>query len=173
MGKIKNLLAAAIFVLVSVANVSATAVAFQLIQHDPVQDKVRSSSYIIENGLFDYFFDKGFIVTNSPTSVSSDSVQDEEIYYTALSDASAGYCDYFIVISIDYNTENSRNPDAMILSNIEKVNWSVFDLETGKKIGSGSRKIGRIDPVKDNEKGISAFTAQVANDIFSFFKKKS
>ena len=61
----------------------------------------------------------------------------------------------------------------MILSNIEKVNWSVFDLETGKKIGSGSRKIGRIDPVKDNEKGISAFTAQVANDIFSFFKKKS
>lgn len=171
MGKIKNLLAAGILTLLSAANLSATAVSFQLIQHDPGQDKVRSSSYIIESSLFDYFFDKGFVVTNSPTSVSSTSVKDEEIYYAALSDASAGYCDYFIVISIDYNTENSRNPDAMILSNIEKVNWSVFNLKSGKKVGSGSRKIGRIDPVKDNENGISAFTAQLAEDIFTFFNR--
>lgn len=173
MRRVKFLLAAAVFALLFSASASATVVAFQLIQHDPCQSEVRASSYLIENSLFDFFFDRGIIVTNSPTAVSTDESVDEQLYYSALSEASSGFCNYFISLTIDYDTENSRNPEALIISNIEKISWNIFDLKTGKSVASGSRKTNKVSPERDNEKGISEFTSKVAQDIYNHFMSLS
>lgn len=171
MGKLKIFVSALLISLVSAVSASANVVSFQIIQHDPGQEKVRASSYVIESRLFDFFFEKGIVITNSPTAVSSSGEKDEELYYEALSEASSGFCNYFISITIDYKTQNSTNPDALILSNIEKINWKVFDLKTGKSVASGSRIAKEVKSNKDNEKGISEFTVQVAQDIYGSLKK--
>ena len=101
--------------------------------------------------------------------MSTDESVDEQLYYAALSEASSGFCNYFIALTIDYDTEDSRNPEALIISNIEKISWNIFDLKTGKSVASGSRKTNKVSPERDNEKGISEFTSKVAQDIYNHF----
>ena len=141
---------------------AASAISFQIIQHDPAQEEVRSSSYVMEGVFFDYFFEKGFIVTNSPTAVSSGSAEDKVICYGALDDARLGGCDYFVAFVMDYDTALSKNPQAVLLSNITGCSWEIFDVRSGNKIDSRSRSPGTVDAKKDNKDGVSGFSKVIA-----------
>ena len=59
---------------------NAVSVAFQIAQHEDSRSDVRPSCYQIESGLFDFFFDKGTIVSNSPVFVSNDSGEQEVVF---------------------------------------------------------------------------------------------
>ncbi|MBQ2314913.1 MAG: hypothetical protein II187_08405 [Treponema sp.] len=144
---------------------AAAAISFQIIQHDPAQDEIRSSSYVIEGVFFDYFFDKGFIVTNSPTAVSSSTAEDKVVYYGALEDARNGGCDYFVALVTEYDAKLSKNPQAVLLSNISDFSWEIFDVHSGNKIASGSKSPGSVDTRKDNSDGVSNFARLIARLI--------
>lgn len=57
---------------------NAVSVAFQIVQHG--DSEIRSSSYVIEEGLFDFFFGKGIIISNSP-AIASDSVENDASFF--------------------------------------------------------------------------------------------
>ena len=150
----------------AVASSYSAAISFQVIQHDNTQTEVRASSYVIENALFDYFFDKGFIVTNSPAASSEDEYEDKTIYYRSMAEAKLGMCKWFVVILTDYQAGISPNPGGIYLSHIKKVDWTVYDASTGAKISSGTKTPEKVTERLDNEYGISSFISEVAQDIY-------
>ena len=80
----KFLATAILLAVFSIHSISAAAISFQIIQHDPAQDKIRSASYVMETVFFDNFFDEGHIATNIPTTTSSGEDEDEDIFFTSL-----------------------------------------------------------------------------------------
>ena len=168
----KKFVVGAALLLCALSYASAAAVSFQIIQHDPNQSEIRSSSYVIENTLFDFFFEKGCIVTNSPTAVSASSSEDQGIYYRSLDEASEGGCTHFIVITVDYDTSRSTNPVALILSNITSIGWTLFDVKSGAAIAQGSKDVGTVSARQDNENGIRSFMRLVASDMYAALRKK-
>ena len=165
----KKLLAALGCLVLGTAAACAQVISFQIIQRDTVQTEIRSVSYMLENGLFDYFFNKGYIATNSPTAVSGSEAEARSVAYAALSEASEGLCDYFVSVSIDC-AGSSTNPAALLLSNIRGVSWNVFDVKTGTELSSGS-KAPTLTARNNNEKGVKSFSAQVAAEIESALPK--
>ncbi|MBP5358558.1 MAG: hypothetical protein J6Y69_05155 [Treponema sp.] len=166
MSRRKYILFMIILLASAVASSYAAVISFQVIQHDDTQKEVRASSYVIENALFDYFFDKGFIVTNSPAASSEDEYEDKTIYYRSMAEAKLGRCKWFVVILTDYQAGISPNPGGIYLSHIKKVDWTVYDASTGAKISSGTKAPEKISDRLDNEHGISSFMAEVAQDIY-------
>ncbi len=166
----KKLLGAAVSLFFSVCAASAAAISFQIIQHDSIQDEIRSASYVVENSLFDYFFNRGYIATNSPTAITSSSAEDKTVIYAALSEASEGLCDYFISVAVDFS-ENSTNPAALILSNIKQVSWNVYDVKKGELLASG-KKEPKLTQSNNNERGLKNFMSNVAVEIESSIAKK-
>lgn len=157
---------ALVFVLLCLfAKVQAQVVSFQIIQHDSSQTEVRTSSYIIENALFDFFFDKGYVVTNSPTVSTFDEDDDLAVYNRSMIDAKIGRCKWFVVVFADYDVSASPNPKGAFLSNIKSVSWTLYDASTGRKLDSGEKIVGPVPDKKNNEKGISAFTFELAADL--------
>ncbi|MBP5451522.1 MAG: hypothetical protein J6Y16_04725 [Treponema sp.] len=166
----KHLFSMILFAAIAVASSYASVISFQVIQHDDTQSAVRATSYVMENALFDYFFDKGFIVTNSPAAASEDEYEDKTIYYRSMAEAKLGKCKYFVVILADYQAGISNNPGGIFLSHIKNVDWTVYDAESGAKLASGGRKPKVVSERLDNERGISSFMAEVAQDIYKVVK---
>ena len=52
------------------ANGFCSSLSFQVLQHNDSLNDVCESALVIEDEILSYFFDKGFIVTNVPASVS-------------------------------------------------------------------------------------------------------
>ncbi len=166
MGIFRRLFSIAAVLVVSAIYVNASAISFQIIQHDKSQNEVRESSSVIENAMFEFFFDRGFITTNSPTVSTDGNRDDMKIFSRSLIEAKMGQCNYFIVLTIDYNANLSRNPKGSILSNIDSVSWEVYETKTSQKIAEGSRKVGKVPVQKNNEKGIVSFANEIAADIY-------
>ena len=85
----------------------AKQITLQIVQHDELSDKVFESSMVVEDELLNGFFDNGFIVTNSPASVSASSLQDVNLFNTGIGDAYEGSSEYFLQIKLYYNAAQS------------------------------------------------------------------
>lgn len=170
MSRRKYILFTIILVALTAASSHAAVISFQVIQHDNTQSEVRASSHVIENALFDYFFDKGFIVTNSPAASSEDEYEDKTIYYRSMAEAKLGKCEWFVVIVADFQANISPNPSGIYLSHIKKVDWTVYNATTGAQISSGTRTPAKVSNRLDNEHGISSFVAEIAQDIYQTVK---
>lgn len=164
--KRKVLMLAALFI-GAAANASASAISFQVIQHDASMDTVRTSSYKIEESLMDYFFDTGYIVTSSPTVVSKNEDEDNTAYHKAVNEALEGSFDVLISIIAEYDVKDSTKSEADILSNIKQISWKVIDVVNGKVLASGVNVIGVVLPENDNENGICTFVKTIAQKIDS------
>lgn len=151
---------------------TAAAISFQIIQHDSSQERLRSASEVVENTFFDYFFDHGNIVTNFPTAVSSGNAEDQSIYYKSLDESAEGSCQYFIVLIMEYDTASSSNPEAVILHNIKQMEWELFDVKTGTKLGYGKKNVTNINASSDNTNGVAVFSRSVASEIYKFLIKR-
>lgn len=145
---------------------SASVISFQIIQHDKSQSNVRESSYVVENALFDFFFDKGFIATNSPTETTSKASEDLKVFSQALAEAKMGHCNYFVVLTIDYDVKLSTNTKGSFLSNIDSISWELYNANTSTKIADGTREVGVVSVQKNNERGIINFINEIAMDIY-------
>ncbi len=150
----------------------ASAISFQLVQHDSGQEKIRSSSYVIEGVLFDYFFDAGHIATNIPTVISSSEADDEDLFFAALSDTKNGFCNYLIMIHVEYDSTASSNPEAVLLSNIRKVNWLVYDATSESLLEQGERSVGVVPDKANNIGGVKDLAKKLAMDINAVVRKR-
>lgn len=168
----KVLICTIIAFLAAARSAYASAISFQIVQHDSSQDKIRNSTYEIEEALMDYFFDAGFIVTNSPTVMSTSPDDDVAAYKKSMNDALDGDCDVFVNVIAEYDIDKSSAPELDLLSNIKEIRWEIYNVITGEMISSGKKSIGVVDPADDTEKGIADFASQIAVLINSGIKSK-
>ena len=160
----KSLLVCAVSCFICSAN--ALSIAFQIVQHEDAKSDPRISSYQIENGLFDFFFNKGIIVSNSPVLVSNDSGQQKLVLNESMIEAGEGGVKYFIEIVCEYDVTESTNPDAALLENFKRVTWKVVDLKNDRIIGSGENFSPDAKKYKNAEKGVKDFAYGIASDVY-------
>ena len=94
MGKIRHLFF--IFVVFLLAgNCFAEQISFQVVQHDKRFKEVTDEVLSVEDELLTRFFEKGFIVTNSPAMISESKNQTTLLWSKGLGDAFEGSSDFF------------------------------------------------------------------------------
>ena len=153
------------------ASANAVSLAFQIMQHEDSKSEVRASCYQMESGFFDFFFDKGIIVSNSPVVVT-DNVSDQEVVFNqSMMEASQGGVKYFIELVCEYDVSNSTNPEAALLENIKQVTWKVIDLKTDKVLGSGKKVPPAARKYKNADKGVNDFSFGIAVDIYNIIRR--
>lgn len=161
MGKLKKLI---LFLFcISLSSVAfAKQITIQIIQHDNTTDTVAEASLVVEDQLLDGFFDNGFIVSNTPASVSNSEVQDLTFFNSGIGDAYEGGADYFVQIKLYY--DNSSIVSAQVEKgkksvgkreiSLERVDWTVASATTGKKIKESSLPCAKLG-IKDDLRLIS------------------
>ena len=96
-----------------------------------------------------------------PATISPDSKSDSKLEKQALLGAEEGFCNYLIMVYADYDTSESRNPTADLLSNIATVSWKVIDVRDGETVSSGRKK----PPVQQSSKDVVTFIRELAVTI--------
>ncbi|NLC92083.1 MAG: hypothetical protein GX677_01230 [Treponema sp.] len=125
----------------------AKQISFQIIQHDISNEKVHENSYAVEDELLTYFFEQGYIVTNSPAAVSSGDSQDKKLWSTGFSEAFDGSSDYFIQVVLSYSDIEVK--DSLKLENaIIKLDWTLTSVKSGKEIQKSFIKNNNKDSFK-------------------------
>ena len=102
----------------------AKQISFQVVQHNNSFDKVTEEALFIEDALISNFFDRGYIVTNSPADISDSEECEKKLWTTGVEDALNGGSDYFVQVIL-YFTEkrdNTINKNVMIL---DKIDYSI------------------------------------------------
>lgn len=148
-----------------VMSASAVSVAFQVIQRDRADVSVNENTYLIEEGLFDFFFSRGIIASNSPAAVSPAESEDFVVFQQSMGEADKGGATYFIKVIEKFKEYESSNPGGKLLSNLEYVQWTLISLETGTDVAVKKSVPPLIQNQKNVEKGLVAFSASVAKDI--------
>jgi len=141
------------------ASVYARQICFQVVQHDESSEEVTEQSMVIEDQILNNFFEKGYIVTNSPSVSSLDDVQDENLWKTGLGDAFYGYSDYFIQIKVFYESRKGTLTD---VANIQKISWSLTEAKTGIKLVD--KTINDIKPI-NKQTDMSRVTSSLVVEI--------
>ncbi|MBQ7969777.1 MAG: hypothetical protein IJ293_02180 [Treponema sp.] len=142
MGKIRHLFF--IFVVFLLAsNCFAEQISFQVVQHDKRFKEVTDEVLSVEDELLTRFFEKGFIVTNSPAVISESKNQTDLLWSKGLGDAFEGSSDFFVQVNIYLaEVEESEIKKDII---IDKVDWILANALNGETIESGSlNKINNI-----------------------------
>ncbi len=148
---------------------NAVSVAFQIVQHG--DSEIRSSSYVIEEGLFDFFFGKGIIISNSP-AIASDGVENDASFFEkSRQEAWEGGVDYFVELTADFSSSNSTNPDADLLANLSSLSYKVLNVGSGTVLGSGKKIPPASSQFKDKRKGLSDFAFGIADDIYKIIRR--
>ena len=157
MGNLKKITSVMIFLLAS-SLIFARQLCIQVVQHDFSSEAVTEQSMAIEDELLNVFFEKGFIVTNSPTVVF-ESQKSESIFKQGLSDAFYGYSDYFIQVNVFYEPRANSNSE---VANIEKIDWSLTEAKSGVEIFNDTLK-GFNSITKKND--MQKVTSSLINEI--------
>ena len=142
MGKIRHLFF--IFVVFLLAgNCFAEQISFQVVQHDKRFKEVTDEVLSVEDELLTRFFEKGFIVTNSPAMISESKNQTTLLWSKGLGDAFEGSSDFFVQVNIYLaEVEESEIKKDII---IDRVDWILANALNGETIESGSlNKINNI-----------------------------
>ncbi len=137
----------------------ARQISFQIVQHDDSSEEVTEQSLVIEDQVLNNFFEKGYIVTNSPSVSSESETQDEAFFKTGLGDAFYGYSDYFIQIKVWYEPRNGTLTD---VANIQKIKWSLTEAKTGVILAD--RTINDIKPI-NKKTDMNRVTSSLVFDI--------
>ncbi len=149
----------------------AVSISFQLVQRGSERSDVLDASYIIEDSMFSYFFERGIVISNSPIVVSPSEKKDGSLFSKSMAEATEGGSDYFAELTVAYSLEDSTNPDAALLDNIASVSWRLFDVGTGKVLGSGVLKPNMDGLQKSAQQGIGEFIFLIAEDIYKIIRR--
>ncbi len=149
-----------------------SALSIQIIQNNPGQDKIWSTSEYFEQSVINYYFDSGRIVSNSPIYIKTDDDdKNRKALRAALIENNDGGMDYLIRIELFFKNSKSVVPDIPKLGNLDKVEWIVYEVGTGVDVSSGSKKPSKVTSSNDNEIGIETFAYEVAKELTSSFDK--
>ncbi|MCR4954555.1 MAG: hypothetical protein K6A43_10840 [Treponema sp.] len=146
MGNFKKLLLSTILILAGSA-VFASQIAIQIVQHDETSEEVCEQSFVIEDELMNGFFENGYIVTNSPASISKSENTDSSLWYTGFGEAYDGYSDYFVQIKLYYSVEKVGIKEMSVIS---RIDWSLTSVSSGTTLKNSSlRNFGESSKNKD------------------------
>lgn len=125
------------------SNCFAEQISFQVVQHDKRFKEVTDEVLSVEDELLTRFFEKGFIVTNSPAVISESKNQTDLLWSKGLGDAFEGSSDFFVQVNIYLaEVEESEIKKDII---IDRVDWILANALNGETIESGSlNKINNI-----------------------------
>ena len=142
MGKIRHLFF--IFVVFLLAsNCFAEQISFQVVQHDKRFKEVTDEVLSVEDELLTRFFEKGFIVTNSPAVISESKNQTDLLWSKGLGEAFEGSSDFFVQVNIYLAEVDESEIKKDII--IDRVDWILANALNGETIESGSlNKINNI-----------------------------
>ena len=137
MGKIRHLFFVFVVFLLA-SNCFAEQISFQVVQHDKRFKEVTDEVLSVEDELLTRFFEKGFIVTNSPAVISESKNQTDLLWSKGLGEAFEGSSDFFVQVNIYLaEVEESEIKKDVI---IDKVDWILANALNGETIESGSIK---------------------------------
>ena len=131
------------------ANGFCSSLSFQVLQHNDSLNDVCESALVIEDEILSYFFDKGFIVTNVPASVSKSDEQDKKFYQNGYNEAAGGSFDDFVQIKL-YFTGDEKQNSKIALGNMKKISWKVVSQDVETEVAA------------DNEKNVRNFANEFA-----------
>lgn len=152
------------------AAMAAEEISVQIVQHNDAADAICDSSMMVEDELLEAFFNQGFIVSSSPSVESVSEKQDSVLLKKALTEADDGGLSYFVQVKIYYRTVKTENPDETVQSDIDYVNWTLYNGGSGKVIAEQKKSIGK-NPLRGNdEDSVRAFAASIAADIQNSLK---
>ena len=137
MGKIRHLFFVFVVFLLA-SNCFAEQISFQVVQHDKRFKEITDEVLSVEDELLTRFFEKGFIVTNSPAVISESKNQTDLLWSKGLGEAFEGSSDFFVQVNIYLaEVEESEIKKDVI---IDKVDWILANALNGETIESGSIK---------------------------------
>lgn len=151
MGNYKKIIFSFLLLITSIC-CYAGQISIQIVQHDSINEKVTEESMSVEDELMTAFFDKGFIVTNSPAVASKSADSDEKITRSGMTEAYDGCSDYFLQVRLFY--EDPKNE-------LQKVDWSLYSMTTGKKIKDFS--INQFSLTKKKTKDLHKVSVEIVN----------
>ena len=137
MGKIRHLFFVFVVFLLA-SNCFAEQISFQVVQHDKRFKEITDEVLSVEDELLTRFFEKGFIVTNSPAVISESKNQTDLLWSKGLGEAFEGSSDFFVQVNIYLaEVEESEIKKDII---IDRVDWILANALNGETIESGSIK---------------------------------
>ena len=146
MGNFKKLILSTILILAGSA-VFARQIAIQIVQHDETSEEVCEQSFVIEDELMNGFFENGYIVTNSPASISKSENTDSSLWSTGFGEAYDGYSDYFVQVKLYYSVEKVGIKEMSVIS---RIDWSLTSVSSGTTLKNSSlRNFGESSKNKD------------------------
>ncbi|MBE6352272.1 MAG: hypothetical protein J6R03_04165 [Treponema sp.] len=137
MGKIRHLFFVFVVFLLA-SNCFAEQISFQVVQHDKRFKEITDEVLSVEDELLTRFFEKGFIVTNSPAVISESKNQTDLLWSKGLGEAFEGSSDFFVQVNIylEEIEESEIKKDVII----NRVDWILANALNGETIESGSLK---------------------------------
>ncbi len=126
----------------------ARQISIQIVQHDTINDSVRENSLQLEDELMTVFFESGYIVTNSPAVTS------KALIKTGMGEAYDGCSEYFVQLRLFYDEPKN---------DLQKVDWTLYSVLTGKKIKESSVK--EIAVTKKNTKDLHKLSIELISKI--------
>lgn len=137
MGKIRHLFFVFVVFLLA-SNCFAEQISFQVVQHDKRFKEITDEVLSVEDELLTRFFEKGFIVTNSPAVISESKNQTDLLWSKGLGEAFEGSSDFFVQVNIylEEIEESEIKKDIII----DRVDWILANALNGETIESGSLK---------------------------------
>ena len=127
-------------------------------QLDGIQDSVRDSVTIFENGIMNFLFDAGCIVSSENICLEKDITKTVQI---ALDASVNGFIDTLVIIKVNVNAKTDELIDA---------NWEVIDVNTSKCLGSGCMKAPK--PYREKEVSLQRFGIDVGSEVYSCIKNR-
>ncbi len=151
--------------LLAVSSVNALSLSFQILQSGEKNSDVNESSYLVEDGLFDYFFGRGIIASNSPAAVFESKEKLESFYRKSLGESRAGGSDYFVMIEIFYDSKSVSNPQNKLSSSIEKISFEITECNSDKIIAQNEFNFSKNSLC--DEKSIYSVSQKIAGEILN------
>lgn len=137
-------------------------VTIQIVQHDDSCAVLEEGSRIFEDAVIDALFDAGCIVSNIRAAVWDGAAVDERTFTRSLDEALSGCAEYFVMIDLFYNKEDSRSPDSALLSDIDRVSWRAVSTRDRSLVSDGERRPSAQSAARSSANGIIDFAKDVS-----------
>lgn len=138
----------------------ARQISVQVVQHNDAWNSVSEHSLVVEDELMNGFFDYGYIVTNSETTLSASEEEDENLLNSGFAEAYDGYSDVFVQVKLYFKKLGGNSgKGGMDPSSLDYAELVIMDVKTGEKIQvievkGSTKKPGTDENVKTVSKSI-------------------
>ncbi len=167
----KNFLA--FFLLGMSALLNAKSFSLQIVQRNTGGETIFDTSYVVEQAIMDYFFDRGTIVSNNSVIVSdNDAAKEKTRLHRSFVEAQEGSMNLFIKLFLNYALEDSTNPSAVLLSNIRDAEVEIVSVSDLNVLLEEKFVPEKANSFNDNRGGVESFATDIAVKIQASLAKK-